>query len=122
MIDWSEVLGELITQGMKILLPVCIALILKWAGELWLKLKEAKPDVAKVLSYAVTLAVQAAEQIFGDGHGVEKKTYAIQFVNNLLAEQGLKVNGDVIADAIESAVWEEINCWKRIQERNDTAE
>ena len=112
MVDWNVVLGELITQGLRILLPVGIALILKWATELWLKVKEQKPEIAELLQYAVAVATRAAEQEFGGKHGEEKKQYAIEFVQKYLAENGVKVDVSVIASAIESAVYG-MNLWKR---------
>ena len=41
-IDWNAISGELATAILKVVLPVCVALILKWGAELWLKVKENK--------------------------------------------------------------------------------
>lgn len=49
----------------------------------------------------IKVLVQAAEQMFGGGHGAEK----LEFVRNRLAEYGYNVD----AEEIESAVWEYIN-------------
>ena len=111
-IDWNVITGELITASLKVLLPVCVALILKWAMELWLKIKASRPDLAEILSYAARTAVYAAEQVFGSGHGAEKRDYAIEFMQNYLAEKGVTVNVDVIVSAVESAVWAYLNQWK----------
>ena len=111
-IDWNAISGELVTAILKVVLPVCVALILKWGAELWLKVKESKPDLAEILRYAAQTAVFAAEQVFGNGHGSEKKAYAIEFIQNYLAERGLNINVDVIIGAVESAVWSAFNCWK----------
>ena len=64
MIDWSDVLGQLVTQFIRILLPVGIALILKWASELWLKIKEEQPRLSWVLSEAAELGYAVAEEYF----------------------------------------------------------
>lgn len=105
MVDWSTVLGELLTQFLRIIVPVGIALILKWAGELWLKVKAQKPEIAELLQYACSLATKAAEQEFGGKHGEEKKQYAIDFVQKFLAEHDVKVDVSVIASSIEAAVF-----------------
>ena len=105
-VDWNAITGQVITAVLKIVIPVCVALVLKWAGEIWLKIKGENPDLADVLSYAVELAVEAAEQIFGPGKGEEKKQYAIQAAEKYLAEFGLVIDLDVIADAIEHEVYE----------------
>lgn len=111
-INWNIITGELVTAALKILLPVYVSLILKWAMELWLKIKESRPDLAEILTYAARTAVFAAEQVLGGGHGDEKKQYAIEFMQNYLAERGLSVNVDVIISAIESAVWVYFNQFK----------
>lgn len=119
--DWNMIAGELITQVLKILLPIGIALILKWAGELWLKVKEQKPEIAELLNYAVSIAVRAAEQEFGGEHGAEKKAYAIEFVQKFLAENGVMIDVSVIASAIESAVFG-MNAWMKPDAHTDNAE
>lgn len=105
MVDWNVVLGDIVTQILRILLPVCIALIIKWAIEIWHKVKADQPEWVPVLEYAAQVAVLAAEQIFGDGHGEEKKQYAIQTIERILSEQGLVIDVEVIADAIEAEVY-----------------
>ena len=108
-IDWKVVLGECTTQVLKIVLPFLVALILKWGAELWLKIQKEQPELSKVLSYAAFMAVSAAEQIFGSGHGEEKKEYAIQVAQEYLKERNISVNVEVIANAIESAVFNTLN-------------
>ena len=122
MVDWSTVLGELITQFLRIMIPVGIALILKWAGELWLKMKAQVPEIAEVLNFACQLATRAAEQEYGGKHGEEKKQYAIEFVQKYLAEHGLKVDVSVIASSIEASVFG-MNGYKRyVEESNASAD
>ena len=105
-VDWNVVFGDAVTAVLKIVLPVCIAWVFKWASELWIKVKSQNPSLAAVLDYAVDKAIRASEQIFGPKHGEQKKEYAIEVVQNMLAEYGYKVNVQVIADAIESAVFD----------------
>lgn len=119
MVDWKVVLGEVATQTLRILLPVCIALVLKWAGDLWVKIKTTRPDIATILSYAVDIAVRAAEQVYGSGHGESKKEYAVAIVDRYLREHNLKLDVQVIADAIEAQVWEEFNMWRSRKEEEN---
>ena len=104
-IDWSVVGGEIMTQVLKIVLPLFVALIIKWAVELYHKIKTEQPDWTPILEYAAEMAVLAAEQIYGDGQGAEKKKYAIQTIEKLLAEKGIQLNVSVIEDAIEAEVY-----------------
>ena len=105
MVDWNEVIGQCLTQILRILLPLCVALIIKWAVELYHKIKSEQPEVAPILEYAAELAVLAAEQIFGSGKGDQKKQYAIETIQRILAENGLKLDLSVIEDAIEAEVY-----------------
>ena len=104
-IDWSVVIGEIMTQILRVLIPLFTAMVIKWAVELYHRIKSEQPDWTPVLEYAAELAVLAAEQLFGDGHGKEKKQYAIQTIQNILAEHGLKLDLTVIEDAIEAEVY-----------------
>lgn len=103
-VDWNVVIGEMMTQILRVIIPVCVALVLKWAVELYHKIKADKPEWVPVLEYAAEVAVLAAEQIFGQGKGDEKKQYAIRTIENILGEYGLVVDVDVICDAIEAEV------------------
>lgn len=105
-IEWNVITSQVITAVLKVIIPVAVALVLKWAGELWLKIKGENPELADVLSYAAELAVEASEQIFGAGQGEQKKQYAIKAIQNVLAEYGLVIDVEVIADAIEREVYE----------------
>ena len=104
-IDWTLVIGDIMTQVLRIVLPLFVALIIKWAVELYHKIKTEQPEWTPVLEYAAEMAVLAAEQIYGDGQGAEKKQYAIQTIQKLLAEHGIKVDVSVIEDAIEAEVY-----------------
>lgn len=105
-VDWNVITGQVITAVLKIVIPVCVALVLKWAAEVWIKIKGEHPQFADILSYAANLAVESAEMILGPGRGAEKKEYAIQAAKKCLAELGLDIDVDVIADAIEQEVFE----------------
>lgn len=104
-VDWNVVAGEVMTQILKVVIPVFVALIIKWAVELYHKLRTEQPEWIPVLEYAAELAVLAAEQIFGEGHGDEKKKYAIETIEAILEEKGFHLDVSVIDDAIEAEVY-----------------
>lgn len=104
-VDWNVITGEIMTQILKVVIPLFVAMIIKWAVELYHRIKTEQPEWVPVLEYAAEMAVLAAEQIYGDGHGKEKKEYAIHTIEHLLAEKGIYVNLTVIEDAIEAEVY-----------------
>ena len=104
-VDWNVIVGDIMTQILRILIPLFVAMIIKWAVELYHKIKTEQPEWTPVLEYAAELAVLAAEQIYGEGHGSEKKQYAIKTIQNILAEHGLVLDLNVIDDAIEAEVY-----------------
>lgn len=105
MIDWKVVLGEVMTQVMRVVIPVCVVLIIKWGIQLFELIKKNQPDFAAVLQVAVNNAVIAAEQKLFTEEGKKKKEYAIHSVQDFLAQKGMMVDVGVIEDAIEAAVY-----------------
>lgn len=108
-VDWNVIAGEIMTQALRVLIPLFVAMIIKWAIEVYHLIKTQHPDWVPVLDYAAQLAVLAAEQIFGDGHGAEKKHYAIETIQRILAENNIHLDLNVIEDAIEAEVWKWLN-------------
>ena len=104
-VDWNVIAGEIMTQALRVLIPLFIAMIIKWAIEIYHLIKTQQPEWVPVLEYAAEVAVLAAEQIFGSGKGAEKKAYAIQVIQDILAEKGIPLNISVIEDAIEAEVY-----------------
>lgn len=105
MVDWSVILGELATQFLRVIIPVCVILVLKWAIQVFEEIKKNQPDFALVLQTAVNQAVIAAEQLLQTAEGQEKKEYAIASVQEYLAQKGMYVDLGVIEDAIEATVY-----------------
>jgi hypothetical protein len=105
MVDWKVLLGELMTQLLRVLIPVLVALIAKWAIQLYEEIKKNQPDFALVLQTAVNQAVIAAEQMLKTEDGKQKKEYAIASVQDYLAQKGMIVDVGVIEDAIEATVY-----------------
>ena len=102
-IDWSEVLGELTTAILKIMVPVLITLILKWGADLYRKIKDGNPQLADLLKYAAQLGYAAAEEFFRDSEtvtGNQKLEHAITEAEKYLRQFNVKVDLGVIKDAI----------------------
>ena len=57
----------------------------------------------------VEIAVFAAEQVFGDGFGAEKKEYALGIVQKWVDSTGLVIDVELIDAAIEEAVFKNFN-------------
>lgn len=91
MFDWT-IVWEI---GLFVLVCVLVAAVLPWVKE-----RVGAERLNKIWRW-VCWAVQAAEQLFGAGKGVEKK----QYVTELLADLGLDITDDVDA-MIEAAVRE----------------
>ena len=104
-VNWNVILGDAVTQMLRVIIPVCIALVLKWAIQVYEEIKKNQPDFAKVLKVAVDTAVIAAEQLYGTEEGQRKKEYAISSVQDYLAQKGMIIDVSVIEDAIEATVY-----------------
>lgn len=65
----------------------------------WIKARTTDQQ-QRNLSAAANIAVYAAEQIFGHGHGREKLNYAL----DALKRAGYDVNTELVREAIENAV------------------
>jgi hypothetical protein len=105
MIDWNVIIGDAVTQILRVLIPVFVALIAKWAIQVYQEIKKSQPDFALVLQTAVNQAVIAAEQMMQTEDGKQKKAYAIASVQDYLAQKGMVIDVSVIEDAIEATVY-----------------
>ena len=105
MIEWNVILGDLMTQLLRVLIPVLVALVAKWAIQLYKEIKQNQPDFAQVLQTAVNIAVMSAEQMLQTEDGQKKKQYAIASVQDYLAQKGMIIDVSVIEDAIEATVY-----------------
>ncbi len=66
-------------------------------------------EVVDLLRTFASLAVRAAEQIYGGKNGAEKRAYAIKIVSDFLEARGIYVDEKAIVAAIEAAVLDEFN-------------
>lgn len=106
---WQEFAMKLLLEAIPILVPVGIALIFKWAAEIWSEIKIHRPEFLYNLEKAVAMAVNAAEQVGLTGalaeYGQTKLEYAIEVAQKFLKAQGItKVDLKVLVAAIEDAV------------------
>lgn len=67
----------------------------------WIQAKTSKTEFEKIKLY-VTVAVQAAEQIYsGNGRGAEKKAFVINYLKN----QGFNIDAETLDKLIEAGVF-----------------
>ena len=105
MVDWNLIAWEIMTQFLKVIIPLIVVLLIKWALEIWCRIRETNPDFAEMLQIAVNNAVTSAEQIYGSGAGQEKKEYAIAAVQAFLNNKNIHLDVEDIIRAIETAVY-----------------
>lgn len=101
-INWNLVIGETVTQLMKIFIPLLIALIVHWIGDFFARLKESNPDLATALALAAQIGYSSAEEHFRNhpDSGNDKLEYAVSRAEEYLSELGLTVDLHVVRDAI----------------------
>lgn len=102
-IDWNLIMGETLTQLLKIFIPVFIALIIHWIGDFYTKLKATNPDLAQAIALAAAIGYSSAEEYFRDNltaDGKDKEDYAIEHAQDFMNELGIHVELSVIRDAI----------------------
>ena len=117
-VDWNVIVGEAITALLKIFVPVFVALILKWASELWLKVKEQNPNVAFIIETAAEIGFNAAEEFFRDKTGVsnQKLDYALEVAQNYIKDTTnfkvdlVSVKNAIISYGVENHLfsWQEV--------------
>ena len=102
-----KTISELLQALVLAILPVVAgyaALFLKKKGE------EVSANLSGEARYALALVVKtavfAAEQVYGNGAGAEKKAYAIEVVQKWVDTSGLKIDISLIEAAVEEAVLE----------------
>lgn len=94
--------------------PIIAALVAGWLAvtikRVWANIQAEKPELAYTLETIARIAVRAAEQAGASDYILDKKTYAIDFVQSYLTAQGWGIiDVSVIEAAIEAAVFNEFN-------------
>lgn len=101
-IDMTQVVIAVVGLMSVVLTAVIVPLIKsKLTADQWENLK----------NYAVA-AVQAAEILFGAGHGKEKLDYAMKYIEKECAAHGIKVDTDSVRVAVENA-WKQLGFDKK---------
>ena len=104
--DWNALAYEICSELIRIIMPVAIVLCLKWAVDIYKKLAEKHPELAKLLSYAGQIGYDAAEEYFRDYDDKvpddHKMAVAVEHARDYLAALGISVNDDVIEDAVNA--------------------
>ena len=102
-VDWNTLMGEAASQMIKIFVPVLVVLVLKWIVEIWKKLSEKNPELAKLIAYAAQIGYAAAEDYFRNiksATGTDKMEYAIFRAKEYLNAAGLYIDEDILKDSI----------------------
>lgn len=111
--DWKEVLSSFAMQILLYLAPIIASLVAAWvfakAKAAWNEFKQQQPTLVDYLEDFAEFAVLAAEQAGVGKLGEEKRKYAFDVIEKLLAAKGLVVDIDLIYAAIERAVLLEFN-------------
>lgn len=97
-------MNELTFNILKIVVSVSAALISAYVIPL-LKAKLAESKDRRLLEI-VEIAVRAAEQTIGSGHGSVKKDEVIEFVTCWMVQHGIQITNEQLDQLIEAAVFE----------------
>jgi hypothetical protein len=72
------------------------------------KRSELETNQRWMLDNVVQIAVTAAEQVYKNGDGEDKKAYALSIAEKYLKSKGLEIDLAIVSAHIESAVYEQI--------------
>jgi len=99
-------LSDLIMQVLVLVLPYFAVMAARWIDA---KYKIVRTQLTQEQNYAldmvIDLSVKAAEQIYKDGNGEEKKAYVLGLVESYIAKSGIKIDADLLLAKIESEVF-----------------
>jgi len=120
MMEWRDVLMKVVEALAVALIPMLVTLaagqVVKLVQELGNRMRQRNAEAYEMIRLAAREAVKAAEQANLAGLIEEKKQYAIDYVEKYLNRAyGITVDLDVIANAIEAAVYEEFNQYRTLQ-------
>lgn len=109
----GEVLSVFTQKVLEVVLPVVaaqiVSVLLALFLKFWAEWKQKQPDVVNQVEWLARTAVQAAEQANAAGLIQDKKDFAVDYIQRALSAKGLKLDVSLIMDAVEAAVWTEIN-------------
>jgi len=103
---------EAITPALQTLIVALVTALLGQASawmvkQYQLKKAELSYNEQYYLDFFAARAVKTVEQLYFDEESQEKKNSAISIVERALSKYGLNIDVDVIADAIEAAVFKQ---------------
>lgn len=102
-IDWTPIITNLLLA----VVTIVVGFVGKAARDFTVANKNNK-EFALVTSI-VEQGVQFAEQVYNTSDGQAKKAAAIDYIERELAKQNIKIDLDLVADAVEAAVLREFN-------------
>lgn len=111
--DWSQLFkdfAEAISPAVQVLLQTALVALFSSASA-WLigKVNEYRARLSQekryYLDFVITNGVQAAEQIYKNGNGAEKKAYVFGLAESYISKYGLQIDVDEIEARIEAAVF-----------------
>ena len=91
-----------ITHIFEIIILLLAAVVATFVVPL-LKQKFGQEKLNKVLTY-VEIAVKAADQLFATDEGKAKKEYVVNYLQEILKQQGLTVDMETLENMIEAQV------------------
>lgn len=116
---WQEIFSKFVMTLLLALVTALVPLAVKWVVEMLMILKnnamQRNREVFEVLTWVAKEAVKAAEQAGAAGFIQDKKKYAIDFIERWMQDNWkMDLDIDLIADAVEAAVFEELNYMREI--------
>lgn len=108
-----DMLRIITTAILEAVLPIFVIVfmyfIVRHLSERLEDLRKTEPNKYEELIKYATVAVRAAEQIYGKEAGARKKAYAMGVVEKMLKDNGIEVNVAGVSAVIESIVFKELN-------------
>ncbi len=106
---WAGILQAVLIAALPPIASMLVALLFAWFKKTWAEFKVKKEELAGTLEFIAKMAVQAAEQLKLAGMIEDKKDYAMKVATQWLADQKIPMDVGLISDAIEAAVFSELN-------------
>ena len=112
--DWNGILQGALLAVVTAVVPVLVKLLADWVqAHVAEVMNEIDQDLRYVIDEAVRIAVSAAEQSglakLIKNEAEEKKRFACEVAERYLAQYGVVVDLDVLADLIEAEVLRQFN-------------
>ena len=105
-IDFASAISPALQTLLEAVLTLIAAQVSAWLFKQYQN-QRAQLDAQQqwAVDFVVTQAVRAAQQLYKDKQGKEKKAYAFSVAENELAKRGLAIDLDILNTKIEAAVY-----------------